>query len=154
MESRTFPARMPCCAMRAVEGHPQSARLEEVALSLVGVRFRPQGRDRSGCDCLGLAVQVAQGAGLAVNVPPLSMRGHELDQALALLWRMGCRRVELARPGDLLVRIPAMLQLHLAIRVDGGLVEAHAGLRRVVLRPIGSEEQWHSAWRFPLSGEG
>jgi hypothetical protein len=37
--------------------------------------------------------------------------------------------------------------------VEGGLVEAHAGLRQVVVRPLGAHERWHSAWRLPMLGE-
>jgi hypothetical protein len=33
--------------------------------------------------------------------------------------------------------------------VADGIVEAHAGLRRVVLRPLHPGERWHSAWRMP-----
>ncbi len=148
-----FPAQMPCFDMQEADGHPAAARLEEIARSLVGIRFRPQGRDLHGCDCLGLAVQVAQGAGLIVNVPHMPLRGSKIEEAQDLLRRSGCTQVEVARPGDLLLQGPATLQLHLAIRVEGGLVEAHAGLRRVVLRPLDIFEQWLSAWRFPMLGE-
>jgi hypothetical protein len=41
------------------------------------------------------------------------------------------------------------LQLHLAVCVRGGLVDAHAGLRRVVQRPMHIDERWQSAWRLP-----
>lgn len=147
-------ARMPCSVMQPAEGHPEAIRLEQIARSLVGVPFRPQGRDSHGCDCLGLAVLVAVRAGIPVEVPPLPLRGSGLDDALDHLRRIGCIEAAVALPGDLMIQMPATLQLHLAIRVEGGLVEAHAGLRRVVFRPLGPREQWHSAWRFPVLGGG
>jgi hypothetical protein len=69
-----------------------------------------------------------------------------------LLLRLGLRQVSLrnAGAGDILMQAPATLLLHLAVRVSGGLVEAHAGLRRVVVRPIAGDENWDSAWRLPV----
>lgn len=145
-------AQTPCCAMRNEE-HPRAERLQAAARSLVGVRFRPQGRSPHGCDCLGLGLQVAWAAGIRIDVRPLPMRGLGITDGVALLRELGCSPVTLARTGDLLLGAPATLQLHLACRVEGGIVEAHAGLRRVVLRPLSPGERWHSAWRLPV-GDG
>lgn len=146
-------APMRCSAMRPIDRHPEADRIEEIARSLVGVRFRPQGRDPRGCDCLGLSVLVAARAGISVDVPPQPMRGSGLEVAIDRLRRNGCTQVEFAQPGDLMLQAPATLQVHLAVRVEGGLIEAHAGLRRVVFRPLGAWERWHSGWRFPQSGD-
>lgn len=145
--------RTPCFAMPSPEGHPRSRQLETAARSLVGVRFRPQGRDRAGCDCLGLVLQAAWQAGLTIDVPPLPLRGLGAREGIVLLRALGCRPIDAAGMGDVLFGTPATLQLHLAMRVEGGLVEAHAGLRRVVTRPLYAGEQWHSAWRLP-EGDG
>ena len=142
-------ARTPCCAMPSHERHARADALEAAARSLVGVRFRPQGRDRDGCDCLGLVLQVAWAAELAVDVAPLPLRGMGPEEGVRLLRGLGCEPMANAAEGDILLRAPATLQLHLAVRVRDGLVEAHAGLRRVVHRPIHCDEHWHSAWRLP-----
>jgi hypothetical protein len=51
------------------------------------------------------------------------------------------------------MQLPAARQIHLAVVVTGGIVEAHAGLRRVVMRPLGDGEAWHSAWRLPTGDD-
>jgi hypothetical protein len=55
-----------------------------------------------------------------------------------------------AVPGDILLSAPATRLIHLAVRSFEGIVEAHAGLRRVVERPLGSDERWDSCWRLPI----
>lgn len=144
---------MRCCAMLSSERHPRADRLEAAARSLVGVRFRPQGRTREGCDCLGLVLQVAQTAGLRIDVASLPLRGLGVAEGMSLLHEVGCRPVDAAAAGDVLLGAPATLQLHLAVQVQGGIVEADAGLRRVVLRPQRADERWHSIWRLPI-GDG
>jgi hypothetical protein len=69
-----------------------------------------------------------------------------------LLVRLGLQQISIrdAAAGDILMQVPATLQLHLAVRVSDGLVEAHAGLRRVVVRPFAGDETWDSAWRLPV----
>jgi cell wall-associated NlpC family hydrolase len=132
------------------ELHPLAEKLELAARSLEGIRFRPQGRSRTGCDCLGLTILVAQDAGLAIDVPALPLRGFDLARGRSWLADLGCRERTAAQSGDLLLQSPASLQLHLAVKVGGGVVEAHAGLRRVVFRPLMAGETWDSAWRLPL----
>ena len=143
--------------MASLDAHPRWQRLEAAARRLTGVRFRPQGRDAggpgcAGLDCVGLVVAVAREA--AVPLPAVAafpLRGTGAGAAAALLRAAGCRRVavEAAAPGDLMLQEPAALQVHLAIMSRLGVVEAHAGLRRVVERPLAAGERWHSAWRLP-----
>lgn len=139
--------------MLSSERHPRAEHLEAAARSLEGVRFRPQGRTQGGCDCLGLVLLVGQTAGLRIDVAPLPLRGLTVAHGMSLLRAVGCRPVDVAAAGDLLLGTPATLQLHLAVRVQGGIVEADAGLRRVVLRPLRADERWHSIWRLPM-GDG
>ncbi len=144
---------MPFFVMPGSGPHPQATQLEMAARSLIGVRFRPQGRDRNGCDCLGLALQTAWGGGVRIDMPPQPLRGLSARDGAVLLGGLGCRPVASPAAGDLLLQVPATLQLHLVVLVCGGVVEAHAGLRRVVFRPLRAGEQWHSAWRLPM-GDG
>ncbi len=148
-----FRVRMPCFDMTGDELHPLAEKLESAARSLEGVRFRPQGRSRAGCDCLGLTILVAQDAGLAMDVPAFPLRGFDLATSRGWLADLGCRERSKAQSGDLLLQSPATLQVHLAVKVGGGVVEAHAGLRRVVFRTLVAGEIWDSAWRLPL-GDG
>ncbi len=141
-----------CSAMPSLDRHRQADRLEAAALALVGTAFRPQGRGVSGCDCLGLVLAVAKAGGVHLEVPEQPLRGARLAAVRARLQDLGFRQLPFAAAerGDLLLQAPATLQVHLAIRVGDGLVEAHAGLRRVVVRSIGAGEDWDSAWRLPL----
>jgi hypothetical protein len=90
---------------------------------------------------------------LDIDVPPLPLRGLNAGDGVRLLGAIGCRPVGSPGAGDLLLQVPATLQLHLVMLVSGGVIEAHAGLRRVVFRPQRVDEQWHSAWRLPM-GDG
>lgn len=107
----------------------------ERALALVGVRFRPQGRDVTGLDCVGLAVRVFE---LPSNAVPddYKMRGRHLHEA-TVPTRRYFRRIPWGRrrAGDLVLLAPRDDQLHFAILTNDGFVHAHAGLRRVVETP-------------------
>lgn len=109
------------------------------ARSLVGVRFRAQGRSAAtGLDCIGLVAEA-----LGLSSPPADYRlragsAPELESGLAAA---GLRRARTdAAEGDVLVMQPAPHQLHLGIWTGGGIVHADARLRRVVERP--GEPPW------------
>ena len=110
-------------------------RVAAAARGMLGVRFRAQGRDADGVDCVGLAA-CALGAGGYAGVVPrgYALRGGDPGRVAALL-DAGLVRSDGAGAGDLLLCASAPGQLHLAIRVAGGVVHADAGLRRVVERP-------------------
>jgi hypothetical protein len=138
--------------MGRAEPHPGADRVVAAARRLVGTPFRPQGRDEGGLDCLGVALAAARGAGIERRLPAFALRGTGLGEGEAWLRRCGCRAVPLAEAmaGDILLQVPAAVQLHLAVRTENGLIEAHAGLGRVVERPIGPTERWMSCWRLPV----
>ncbi len=142
--------------MARSDGHPSAALVVEGARALLGRPFRPQGRSAEGQDCLGLVIAAARAGGIRVaehrNLP---LRGLATEEACALLARAGCRELTVpeARPGDILLQVPAARQIHLAIVTMLGIVEAHGGLRRVVERPLAAGEQWHSAWRLPMGDD-
>lgn len=111
------------------------------ALALVGVPFRPQGRDtRQGLDCVGLCLAT-------YCLPPETarysyrLRGDYRAEIKALLtcWfrRVGKKQL---RAGDLLLLAVTVDQTHLAVRTDAGFVHANARLRRVVETP--GEPEW------------
>jgi murein DD-endopeptidase / murein LD-carboxypeptidase len=107
----------------------------ERARALVGTRFRPQGRDSNGLDCIGVAIAT-------FGVPKGSvrrnyrLRGDHAGEARAYLDKH-FRRVPATqlRAGDLMLMEVAEDQLHVAVRTAAGFVHAHAGLRRVVETP-------------------
>jgi lipoprotein Spr len=116
------------------------------ARALVGVRFRPQGRNaETGLDCVGLALLA-----LALDRAPggYSMRGGSLAALEGALSESRLRRIGRAEVGDLLVLRAGPEQLHLAITTEAGFVHAHAGLRRVVETPGQPEWPTVGIWRL------
>lgn len=116
------------------------------ARRLVGVRFRPQGRNAAtGLDCIGLAA-----AALRVAPPPAdyALRGGSMARLEARLRGAGLRPVAPARAGDLLILAAGAGQLHLAIWTGDGLIHADAGLRRIVERPGPAPWPLLAAWRL------
>lgn len=105
------------------------------AKSLIGIRFRPQGRSiESGLDCIGVAV-ISYALDAALVPSDYRLRSADKPRLLAGLNRyfrpISCKRAE---AGDLLL-CAAADQLHLAVKTDDGFVHADAGLRRVVETP-------------------
>ena len=108
----------------------------ERALSLIGTRFRSQGRDpRLGLDCLGLAM-IAHGIDGTLIRHDYRLNGDHRRELMAGL-ADGFRRVPPSqrRAGDLLLIRVAAHQYHLAIRTPAGFV--HADARRGVVETPG-----------------
>ena len=116
------------------------------ARACVGTRFRAQGRCAdTGLDCVGL-VLVAVGVDPAV-VPAYALGGDHADLLDAVLVKAGCHRVVTALPGDILVLAPVPRLRHLAIVTNDGVIQAHAGLGRVVEGPPDPDWPCLAAWR-------
>ena len=112
-------------------------RIAARARALVGVRFRPQGRDpNTGLDCVGAAAAAAGVPRERVRAD-YPMRGQRLAEIEHELCDLGLWPVmeAAARPGDVLVLEAGPAKLHVAVVTDGGFVHADAGLRKVVERP-------------------
>lgn len=120
------------------------------ARALVGVRFRPQGRDPAvGLDCVGLVAAALRVCEVRGDYP---LRGGNLDELERELARAGLRRAAGRKTGDVLVMRAGPAQLHLGIATEAGLVHADAGLKRVVERPGAVAWPVLGAWR-PEAGE-
>lgn len=105
------------------------------ARALVGTRFRLQGRDRDGLDCVGVIVATFGLSPSAVR-HDYAMRGNSLDDMRGAI-DQNFRRVSTIqiRSSDVMLLAAGGGQPHLAVRTDEGFVHAHAGLRRVVETP-------------------
>jgi len=111
-------------------------RAAAAALSAVGARFRLHGRAvETGLDCVGLVAVALRAGGCGVAVPTgYALRGG--DPARVTAWLDAVLvRCDDAAVGDVVVLRAGPGQLHFAVRCDGGVVHADAGLRRVVMRP-------------------
>ena len=125
-------------------------RTEEIvrrARSLVGVRFRSQGRDPTvGLDCVGVILNVFDigAAGVRRDYRLRGSHGDEVEMALAAHFR----RVRLAQGqgGDVILLAVREDQPHLAIHCGKSFIHADARLRRVVETP--GEPLWPTSGIF------
>ena len=119
-------------------------RVAQAAETLVGAPFRLYGRHRdTGLDCVGVVSVALEAAGQHREFPVgYCLRMRNVDAFIARAEVFGLTPVEqtggrqnaaMRLPGDVLMFALGQCQFHFAI-VDsaGGLVHAHAGLRRVV----------------------
>lgn len=119
------------------------------ARSLIGCRFRPQGRDPTlGLDCVGLVTHV-----FAIPTDLVRrdyrLRGRHRQELESELARF-LSPVANARPGDVLLCEVAARQMHLAIHCGGSFIHADAGLRLIVETP--GKPRWPvvAAFRHPI----
>jgi len=112
-------------------------RVVAAAFAMVGVPFRLHGRSVAhGVDCVGLVAACLDAAGVRPDLPNgYRLRGGDAAQAVRLAAALKLNACSGNRPGSIVAFLPGPRQLHLAIRVESGIVHADAGLRRVVLRP-------------------
>jgi murein DD-endopeptidase / murein LD-carboxypeptidase len=130
----------------SLRGH----RIARRARSLVGIRFRPQGRDPMlGLDCVGTAAAAADIPAGRVR-RDYAMRGQHLAAIEHELCDLGCQPVPVERAvaGDLLVCHAGPAQFHIVVRTWNAFVHADAGLGRVVERPLPIPWPVAAAWRF------
>jgi hypothetical protein len=123
-------------------------RAAAAAMHCVGAPFRLGGCDpATGMDCVGVAAVAVAAAGHQVAVP----RGYRLrggDPAAVAAVLEGLARGRGDEVGGVLLLRAGPAQLHLAVRVPGGVVHADAGLRRVVMRPGQLAWPLVAAWRM------
>jgi cell wall-associated NlpC family hydrolase len=115
--------------------------LAHAAAGFVGASFRLHGRDPiMGLDCVGLVLLAMAEIGRPVRLP-LSYQLRTLEPERFLQLPAAAGFIEPGDPeleeGDVLMLNPGPAQLHIAIVAPGGgIIHAHAGLRRVVRTPF------------------
>ena len=125
-------------------------RIAAQARALVGVRFRPQGRDpEHGLDCVGTAAAAAGVAPGRVR-RDYGLRGHVLAEVEHGLCDLGCRPVprEEMEAGDVIVCAAGPGQLHILLSTGAAFVHADASLRMVVERPLPPPWPILGVWRM------
>ncbi len=113
-----------------------SKRTAARARALVGVRFRPQGRDPAkGLDCVGVVIHAFRlEAGSIPDDYRLSSLGRTAELMAGILARFApLRRAEV---GHLVVMEAGRRQMHLGVRTEAGIVHADARTGRVIEGPI------------------
>jgi murein DD-endopeptidase / murein LD-carboxypeptidase len=135
---------------------PRADRIAAEALGLVGAPFRLRGRcPRTGLDCVGLVLIALRRAGWPAKEPPTyALRGTDVARASAWLGEAGLAQVAEREPGDILLAATGPLQLHLMICAGQGLVQAHAGLGRVVCMPPPPHWPIVGIWRVDPAERG
>ncbi|MBV8688402.1 MAG: peptidoglycan endopeptidase [Alphaproteobacteria bacterium] len=124
------------------------------ARGLIGMRFRPQGRDPMlGLDCVGVA---AAAAGVPAERLPADydLRGEHLALIEHELCDLGCVPVPEgeAEAGDVVVCEVGPAQFHVLLCTGPSFIHADAGLRLVVERPRPFPWPVAGVWR-PAGGE-
>jgi hypothetical protein len=116
------------------------------ARSLVGCRFRPQGRDPElGLDCVGVVCAAFEIP--ADSIPrDYRLRGGAVGRIEFELKRF-FSTVATAAAGDVMLFEVAVNQLHLGILTERGFIHADAGLKAVVETPGMPSWQILSAFR-------
>lgn len=126
------------------------------AQGLIGVRFRPQGRDPAyGLDCIGVVAMALAGAGHPVAVPDdYAQRGGDPNRIAKAMDAAELRRIDdgTRRPGDILLMQAGPRQLHMAVQTADGTVHADAARRRVVETPGAPLWPLLGVWRIEEAG--
>ena len=153
--SRTYPVRM---SWGSIQMHTKANGLVEAAKSLVGTRYRHQGRNEAGLDCAGLMIVAAKMCGIDhFDTTNYSNRPNAAEFTREML-RAECTQIPLAElgHGDLLRLNTAGWPVHIAIyEVDEAGQEwyIHAFLphRKVTRDPLTPvvQQSISSVWRFP-----
>lgn len=126
-------------------------RVAAAACAVVGVRFRPQGRDPAfGLDCVGVVAVALDRAGASARLPrDYALHAGAVPPDAVPADMASCDGDAV---GDILLCRIAATQLHIAVRTQGGFVHADAQARRVVERAGAPPWPVEAAWRWTPEG--
>lgn len=128
----------------------RATKIVQAARAMVGAPFRLQGRDvQTGLDCVGLVAGALAAAGHRGVVPcDYALRGGDTARFAGWLRAAGLRQARICKAGDVMLVRAGPVQFHVMLKVPGGFVHAHSGLRRVVEMP--GEALWPvvGCWRW------
>lgn len=137
--------------LRAIPVAEFGASAFAAARTMIGTRFRPQGRvPATGLDCVGLVWAAYAAAGRRLPRPSTyPLRGWKRERIEAMLMRAGFAPADGEdHPGDVaLIAYPA-IQYHLGLIGPESFIHAHAGLRRVVEAPLDGTVRSAARWRL------
>lgn len=107
----------------------------------LGVRFRHQGRSRSGVDCVGLVLKVHE----EVFSENREITGYSRRPNQKEVWAMMNRNLtkikkEEAGPGDVVLMAFDTGATHLGILTENSIIHAFIQARKVVEQPIDSQK--------------
>lgn len=142
-----------------MEGCEAGERIALAAMTCLGTPFRAQGRSLAGLDCVGVVVFSLQSVGFEVECPTDYRLGrHQRFDVTQSVLKAGFSQLDSisdTTEGDIVVKFPSFGQVHFAVCVRQGIVEANISLGKVVFRPSRNNDGWESAWRWdrrhPLS---
>lgn len=125
--------------------HIQANSIILAARAYLGVRFRHQGRSKSGLDCAGLVICVAHDLG--ISDVDFTAYGHDPDGRT--LHTLLAKHMDELPPGDMHVGDVVFMAFqaypqHLGILADGGrpfsLIHAFAPARKVIEHRL--DDEW------------
>lgn len=127
--------------------------LAKAAETVVGTPFRLHGRDpRTGLDCIGLIDRALAEIGRAALFPNgYALRTGQWPNLDEIAAKRGFAVVGgPIQPGDVLLLNPSATQMHFVIAGtrEHTWIEAHAGLRRVVIASISDQFPIIRRWRL------
>lgn len=108
------------------------------ARSWIGTRWRHQGRNASGIDCVGLIIRVGNDLGIFEHECRTYTRRTVGKRFDAYFEEAGMTRLPFARaqPGDVVVTSDNSFPCHCGILTDKGFVHAYAARKRCLEEPI------------------
>lgn len=127
--------------------------IAEAAEACLGTPFVLHGRDpAAGLDCIGLIEQAIAATGGTPRLPrSYALRTSQWAALPAIATGLGFVEVTARlEAGDICLIQPAPAQWHFAVAAcsQAGLIEAHAGLRRVVRTPLPYPHPILRRWRW------
>jgi cell wall-associated NlpC family hydrolase len=129
-----------------------AAQIAARACSQIGVRYHMHGRlPGEALDCAGLVGYALHPILGGIAVPSdYSLRGdfrQKIDQFFASIPARMLTAHTAPIAGDIALFAPGPGQQHLAVIVGGGIIHAHAGLRKIVFTPFPLQWTIIALWR-------